>query len=313
MQHVSLKADNATFIAGALGGLNGAIITQPLDTAKTRIQINGSFYNNSTINCLSHIIKNEGSSSLWKGVSGPCLGRMPIYGIVFYSHEKFMKNKENTIKNHAYSGAFSGLIQSFIATPTELAKCRLQMDMLHSNSKSRHKYGVFSVLSKIYKQNGLPTINNPSVFKGLTCTICRDVLAFAVYFSSYEQIKKVLKFEEPKNIQNVFSYGFLWTMMSGGFAGVLCWGSCYPIDVIKTKIQVGNCSSSQMVMGDKINQSLIIGKTSKDKINFIIRDTYKNGGILTFFRGFSATMVRSFLINSVTFSTVILVKNYLIN
>ena len=101
------------------------------------------------------------------------------------------------------------------------------------------------------------TNNRVNLFRGLPVTCLRESIAFSIYFGSYFNLKK-----------NDIS-----PSISGGISGWLCWLCTYPIDVIKTRLQ--------------INSSLTIVKA------------YKQGAL---WRGFKICTARSILINSVGFT-----------
>ena len=59
-------------------------------------------------------------------------------------------------------------------------------------------------------------------YRGLTATLSRESLAMSIYFGSYHTFKE-------KNY-NIF--------LAGGLAGSLSWLLTYPLDVIKTRVQL---------------------------------------------------------------------------
>ena len=89
---------------------------------------------------------------------------------------------------------------------------------------------------------------------GMNITIMREVIAIPVYFEAYYYFKK--------KTNNSF--------LSGGIAGILTWLVPYPIDTIKTRIQMGY--------------------TLKESIN------QKN-----YMRGLPLCLTRGFIVNSVGF------------
>jgi len=112
-------------------------------------------------------------------------------------------------------------------------------------------------LYKIRHQNNLPR-KGISPFLGYRSTQLRESIAFSIYFGSYYQMQE--------RINN--------TLISGGLAGVLCWGASYNIDVIKTRIQSGQCKT--------------------------IMQGYKMGNL---WRGITPCLFRSFIVNAVGFYT----------
>ncbi|QUC23465.1 uncharacterized protein UV8b_07706 [Ustilaginoidea virens] len=81
-----------TFAMGGLAGLVTVIVTQPLDTIKTRMQsIEARQQYGSTIRCASMIFKQEGVLTFWSGAL-PRLARLVLSGgIVFTMYEKSME------------------------------------------------------------------------------------------------------------------------------------------------------------------------------------------------------------------------------
>ena len=86
--------------------------------------------------------------------------------------------------------------------------------------------GSFDALSKIYRHFGMK-----AVYKGFGVTMMRDVVSFAIFFGSYEALKEK---GACRNQINTLSS----LMIMGGIAGALLWTLAYPIDVLKTKIQL---------------------------------------------------------------------------
>ena len=76
---------------------------------------------------------------------------------------------------HFLAGASAGLSQSFICSPVELAKTRLQLQT------TKTYRGTLNCLSKVFKAEGVR-----GVYKGLTLTIMREVPSFGSYFLTYE-------------------------------------------------------------------------------------------------------------------------------
>lgn len=80
-----------TFGIGGLAGLITVVVTQPLDTIKTRMQsIEARTMYTSTLNCAAVIFKQEGVLTFWSGAL-PRLARLVMSGgIVFTMYEKSM-------------------------------------------------------------------------------------------------------------------------------------------------------------------------------------------------------------------------------
>lgn len=68
------------------------------------------------------------------------------------------------------------------------------------------------------------------IFRGLNITIAREIPAFGLYFASYEALTRR---EDPTQPIGTFHM-----LMAGGWAGVASWLFTYPIDFLKSRLQV---------------------------------------------------------------------------
>lgn len=65
------------FIAGNVGGLIGITVVYPLDTAKMRLQVYPQY--KSAFDVISTMIKSNGITSIYRGLTSPALG----FGLTF--------------------------------------------------------------------------------------------------------------------------------------------------------------------------------------------------------------------------------------
>ena len=85
-----------------------------------------------------------------------------------------------------FCGCFAGFINSFVLSPIELVKCRLQ---LQTESRANAYYkGSLDCLAKIVREEGVAN----GFFKGLVPTINREIPAYAAQFATYEFSKYCL-------------------------------------------------------------------------------------------------------------------------
>ena len=190
-------------ISGFCAGLVQTIVGHPLDTIKTRIQID----NNNIKSVLNNFIKNEKILSLYKGALMPLIGNSILNSFLFTYHYSLNKN----INNHFLTGISTGSISGIILSPFELIKCHLQ------NNRNNNKNKLFEILKKI-KEKKIKLSN------GLLLSLLRDSIGLSIYFGCYEKLQK--KNNNP--------------LLNGGIAGSLSWLYSYPIDVLKTKKQVSD-------------------------------------------------------------------------
>ena len=99
------------------------------------------------------------------------------------------------------------------------------MMQIQEGNKSKSMAGV---VAEMYKTGGLR-----SIFKGSVATLARDGPGSALYFATYEYLKKELS--SPGEDLSLFAI-----MTAGGFAGVSMWLGVFPIDTIKSTQQSSN-------------------------------------------------------------------------
>jgi solute carrier family 25 carnitine/acylcarnitine transporter 20/29 len=268
------------FIAGCMGGFAQVMIGQPFDIVKVRLQTqkpNEKTYTGA-FDCLRKIVKNEGGPlSLWRGSLPPLLGVGAATSIQFGVNENtrmLMKNitkaRELSYFHLAICGSIAGIVNSLISAPAEHIRIRMQSQGAMANPPYKSS---MDCIKKIYSQYGLK-----GLYKGGVPTVYREAVAYAVYFSMYDWCMKKLNPPEQKKPE---TYKIA---MSGAFAGVCFWFSVYPIDLIKTKIQIDNFNNP-------------VYKNTLD----CVRKTYKAQGFSGFWRGLGPCLVRSLPVNSGTF------------
>lgn len=97
-------------------------------------------------------------------------------------------------------------------------------------------------IAKIYENEGLKGFT-----RGYTAMLLRDSPGFALYFCTFEFLKRFFRIPEKeelvKNSEACTSKYCLGVTLAfekflcGGTAGCLTWFTCYPFDTIKTKMQ----------------------------------------------------------------------------
>ncbi|OCK83085.1 mitochondrial 2-oxodicarboxylate carrier [Lepidopterella palustris CBS 459.81] len=221
------------FAAGAVAGVSEILVMYPLDVVKTRVQLQtgkgaGEEGYNGMIDCFRKIIKNEGFSRLYRGISAPILMEAPKRATKFAANDewgKFYRNLFGVAKmNQSLSvltGATAGATESFVVVPFELVKIRLQ------DKAQAHKYtGMIDCVGKIIRQEGPLTL-----YQGLESTMWRHVLWNAGYFGCIFQVRALLPKAKNKTSQ-------VWNdILSGTVGGTVGTILNTPMDVVKSRIQ----------------------------------------------------------------------------
>lgn len=235
--------DLSHFINGAVSGMFGVAISHPIDTIKTSIQDSKPIP--------------RSLMGLYKGIVSALTGVGLEKAIVFGTYENMNRHlcKYNMCDESriAISGALSGLSASMIVTPVERLKILAQTGTC-INMTHFHPF---------------------SLFKGLSATFTREVPGFAIYFSTYEFLKrKYCRTSDVVPIEMSFVFG--------GISGGMAWFGIYPQDVIKTRMQ-----------------SEINGKNTK--YFQMAHLLYNENGIRSFFKGFHLALLRAVPLHSGTF------------
>ncbi|KAF2199959.1 mitochondrial 2-oxodicarboxylate carrier protein-like protein [Delitschia confertaspora ATCC 74209] len=238
------------FAAGAVAGISEILVMYPLDVVKTRIQLqhgvakDGQGYAG-VMDCFRKIIRNEGVSRLYRGMTAPILMEVPKRAIKFSSNAHFTSLYTSAFSAPSLkqplailTGASAGATESLIVVPFELLKIRLQ----DKRSASRYS-GLVDCFSKVVRQEGILALYN-----GFEATLWRHVVWNAGYFGCIFQVRAQMPqpkadgsgrvSEKTQKTLNDLAAGFV-----GGVVGTT-WNT--PLDVVKSRIQ-----SVQKIKGER--------------------------------------------------------------
>lgn len=125
----------------------------------------------------------------------------------------------------------------------------------------------------IFKANGIRGLYRGFLFQGI-----RDATGTGVYFCAYEISKKILT---PRNSESNHMTHFF----AGGIAGIASWLGIFPIDLVKSKLQIDAKSKIKMY---------------KNHLE-CIKHIYKVSGIKGFYQGISSSLIRAFPVHAINF------------
>ena len=162
---------------------------------------------------------------------------------------------------------------------------RFAIVSLGKHGKSSHYRGALDCIRKIYK-----TAGSRGFFQGASPLVFRDIPGFAVYFASYEILLDALSQKKSRTDMQP-----LVTVFAGGLAGMISWFSTFPFDSIKSRMQADG------------NKGLFIYKGTAD----CFLQTYRAGGLKSFYAGLGPCLLRAFPHNAVLFLVYNLVSNWL--
>ncbi|XP_019071710.1 mitochondrial arginine transporter BAC1-like isoform X2 [Solanum lycopersicum] len=245
MEKMSGNSGYKEYVAGLMAGIAIVITGHPFDTVKVKLQkhnteARGIKYKNG-LHCAARILKTEGVKGLYRGATSSFIGMAFESSLVFgiYSQTKILlqggpdggKPQPQAI---VPSAAFGGAIISFILCPSELVKCRMQVQGADSVLPSSSRYGgPLECALKTVKCEGIT-----GIFRGGFTTLLRESFGNAVFFSTYEYVRYHLHLQRKgasSESSQLIDIGV--GIMSGGLGGIACWSAVLPLDVAKTIIQ----------------------------------------------------------------------------
>lgn len=275
------------FVAGGFGGIAGIISGYPLDTLRIRLQQPNS---GSAFSILRRVMAGEGPAALYRGMGAPLASVTFQNAMVFQTYAILSRAFDSSAsasdppsyKGVVLGGVGTGAIQSIMLSPVELVKIRLQLqNVSHANLReaaASHK-GPVSVAKSILKTEGIK-----GIYRGFVITVLRDAPAHGVYFWTYEYMREQFHPGCRKNGQEN-----LRTMLTaGGLAGVASWLCCYPLDVVKTRLQAQTPSSSSPLKYKGILDCF--------------RRSVKEEGYCVLWRGLGTAVARAFVVNGAVFA-----------
>jgi solute carrier family 25 protein 38 len=252
------------FVAGLGSGVFGAVLLQPFDLLKTRVQQSGGSH--SIRSAIRDIARSPNSNNavaaFWRGTVPSAL-RTGVGSAIYFT-------TLNTIRQQAFaltsssqsrtrdrygssssssssalpklsnttnllSGAFARAFAGFILMPLTVIKVRYESSMYSYRS-------VIGAARDIYRTDRIP-----GFFAGFGATAMRDAPYAGLYVLSYEQFKKRLgRIYSPNALASdqvpgagmKGSVSATINFSSGALAGATCSFISNPFDAIKTRIQL---------------------------------------------------------------------------
>ena len=258
--------------AGMVAGALGKGVPYPLDTIKTKQQTYAASGGSTSgpFAVASSVLREEGLSAFYGGVSSTMVGEAVIKGTVFFTYEQLSGLLLDVPNSMVIAAGIAGAVASLVATPVERVKCVMQANgSAYANP--------FACIAALLRNGGVEGL----LLRGLGATLLREVPAYIFYFTSYEFASTALL---PGGSLAGLIAPSLVPVVGGAAAGVACWVPVYPIDVIKTNIQVAD--------GDPGEHKGVLGTAT---------EIYEAGGIGAFYDGLGPKTSRAVINHAVTF------------
>ncbi|KAK4240953.1 mitochondrial carrier domain-containing protein [Achaetomium macrosporum] len=316
--HIQLKPKTAGMEAiedilyGSIAGVVGKYIEYPFDTVKVRLQSQPDHLPlryRGPVDCFRQSIRADGFLGLYRGISAPLVGAALENSSLFF----FERLGRAAIYASGYSprdqplplsalwmtGAFSGAMTSFILTPVELVKCKIQVPDTEGGLVKAPLKPV-PVIRDIFRHQGLR-----GFWYGQLGTLIRESGGCAAWFGSKETVTKLMgewnersaRSEEERERARTADALPLWQQaVAGATAGASYNFLFFPADTVKSRMQ-----------------TTPIGEAAAEQRSFAAEAAalWKQAGWRGFYRGCGITVLRSVPSSAVIFMVYDGLKTYL--
>lgn len=222
---------------------------------------------NTTFDGLKKIARNEGITTLWRGLSPTLVMAVPANIIYFTGYDWLRYNEASPIsklKSDVYAPLIGGSLARILAAtaigPIELFRTRMQATS--GSTATGHFANTFNSMKQMVAEHG-----PRSMWRGLNLTLWRDVPFSGMYWWGYETIRGKLtdmreerrgrsftredgsrqrarsRSQSRENHTATFMDSFTAGAISGSFASV----ATMPFDVGKTRTQVFRDSARKTI------------------------------------------------------------------
>lgn len=288
--------------AGTLGGIAGKVLESPFDTIKTRIQGGvsglGPKYKGSW-DCVRRTVADEGVRGLFKGMAAPLAGTVLETSLLFLTNGALKRQlmaagdlppgADLPMQYVLLAGAGTGFVVSFVLTPTELIKCRLQVPagVVYS--------GPMDVLRRALAEEGVRVL-----YRGHVGTMLREVPGTACWFGAYEAI--VRRMTPPGKTREDLSP--LTIIAAGALGGCAYWTCMFPADGVKSAMQImrdPNAGSGNSSSGGGAKAGVASTQPFNPSFTGTFLHLYRTTGIRGLYAGLLPTMLRAAPSNAAIF------------
>ncbi|KAI8986761.1 mitochondrial carrier [Trametes punicea] len=263
---------------GSIAGIASKFFEHPFDLTKVRLQsqvLDAEARFKGPLDCLVKTWRKEGVRGLYRGLPAPIVGAMAENASLFWSYTEIQNairwwnglplTQPLSLGQLALAGGGAGCITSFVLTPIELVKCKMQVQMLmapiavttnaptspaeavlaahpsgpvpsspspssSSTPTFRKLPGPIAVLTSVVRDTGLR-----GLWLGHTGTLIRETGGGAAWFASKEGVATLLLARRGASDKRELR---AWeSAVAGACAGVAYNVALFPADTVKSAMQ----------------------------------------------------------------------------
>jgi len=282
---MGVKESAVDLFSGSAGGTAVVLVGQPMDTIKVKMQTFGHMYSG-IWDCCVRTVKTDGvARGLYAGTTPALVAYISENSVLFAALGQTQqlvarasgvaKVEDLSLVQSATAGSCAAFFSAMVLCPTELVKCRLQAAKELSSAAAQETGVKPKAISVSTIISGILNTEGPKgMFRGLIPTWSRELPGYFCFFLGYETSKTLLAMNGQRNKEDLTP---LETMFCGGMAGVCFWSGIFPLDVIKSRIQVRGINGTVLTVGASI---------------------LKTEGVWAFYRGLTPALIRTFPANA---------------
>lgn len=215
------------FMCGGLAGAVSRTCVAPIDRVKILrqtqfIQESGHLKYGSMLQTVQTVLKEEGIRGLWRGNVTNVLRVIPYSACQFTSYDLFkarMVGEDGRLSSfqRVIAGAMAGITATSVTHPLDVIRLRLAVET--------NLNGSMDAVRSIYAENGARTF-----LKGYFPSVLSLAPFIAINFASFDILKnKVYEGKRPST---------LGTLGLGATAGLIAQSVCYPLDLVRRRMQL---------------------------------------------------------------------------
>ncbi|KAK4685020.1 hypothetical protein P7C73_g5137, partial [Tremellales sp. Uapishka_1] len=272
-------------ISGSVGGAAQVLVGQSDGSDSQRAQTAAVGRYKNTLDILKVTVRNEGVLALYKGMASPLLGIAAVNSLLFTAYGASRRlvspYPDLTVAQVSLAGSMAGAANAILASPVEMFKIKMQGQFGGATDKRLGR-----VVGDMWKEFGL----RDGIMRGYW------IPAYAGFYAGYETSKRFFTRRFSPDPLPIWA-----VLTSGGVGGVCYWLACYPLDVVKSRVQL---AATPPTRGGWLHGGYIARE-----LNAIV----KEGGISALFRGITPSLIRAVPAAASTFVAFEMTREYIIN
>lgn len=228
-------------LAGATGAVVATTVFYPLDTVRSRLQVEDSRKARNTLSVIKELVDEEGIETLYRGIypvlSSLCCSNF-VYFYTFHGLRRIVisGNSTHNVVRDLSVAAIAGVINVVLTTPLWTANSRIKLqgakfseaDKIQFRENLKYK-GLLDAVVKIYNQEGWQ-----SLWSGLGPSLMLVSMP-ALQFTIYEALKlELFKVTSQKELSSTMY--FVASAISKGISTTLT----YPLQLVQAKFRSGS-------------------------------------------------------------------------